>query len=217
MKKIIFLTCLLAPILWASVGKIVFIKGEVFVDRAGSYLDGRAGLALENSDTVITGKKGKVAIVFNDKGTISLGKNSELVVEKYLHDEANNQHEARLTINKGLFSAVSGRLGKLAPERFKLKTKTATMGIRGTMFSGIVDSASVVFYCRSGMISVEAEGQEELVRAGNKSSVVFGEPPSKPEEYKPEEIQEILQETNTIGVSEVCEVPEENSAQKEAE
>ena len=62
-------------------------------------------------------------------------------------------------------SVVTGKIGKLAPERFKLKTVSATIGIRGTDFSGDIMDNREIIRCYSGAISVELDngGIEDIL------------------------------------------------------
>jgi hypothetical protein len=64
-------------------------------------------------------------------------------------------------------STISGKIGKIAPERFTVKTKTATIGIRGTNFTVLVlEDGSQNIYCTYGAISVTLEGNSYIVEQG---------------------------------------------------
>jgi len=67
------------------------------------------------------------------------------------------------------------------PDKFKLKTKSATIGIRGTVFFGeIKDDGSEEIACTFGAISVETpDGLIEL-QAGEMTSIEFGKAPTSP-------------------------------------
>jgi opacity protein-like surface antigen len=69
-------------------------------------------------------------------------------------------------IERGFFRSVSGEIGKLAPERFKVKTVSSTIGIRGTDFSAALADTYELFKCYKGEISVLHEGKTYIVPAG---------------------------------------------------
>ena len=135
MKHIIFLFTLLFSIeAFASIGQITAVSGTASIERNQAQIMAKAGLKIEEKDIIHTGAKTQVQIIFNDKTTVTLGSNTNFIVNTYeFSDSANSKAEFQLT--KGFLKSVSGKIGKLAPERFKIKTKTATIGIRGTTFT----------------------------------------------------------------------------------
>ncbi len=117
----------------ASVGKITSVKGEVYIDRENKQISARVGSVLEVKDQIITKDNSKAILLFNDNMSITVGKKSTLKVQKYVFDKnvvANNK--ATLGFGKGVFRTITGKLGKLNPRGFMIKTATATIGIRGS-------------------------------------------------------------------------------------
>ena len=72
----------------ASIGHIADMSGEVSIKRAQNTLTPKKGFEIEQKDTILTAKDGKVKIMFKDKTIISLGKNSSLDIAEYLYDES---------------------------------------------------------------------------------------------------------------------------------
>ncbi len=131
--KTLLLFLISSIIVLANVGKITSIKGEVYIERETKQISAKVGSILEVKDQVLTKDNSKAILLFNDNMSITIGKNSTLQVKKYVFDKnivANNK--ATLKFGKGIFRTITGKLGKLNPRGFMIKTSTATIGIRGS-------------------------------------------------------------------------------------
>jgi len=66
---------------------------------------------------------------------------------------------------KGAMRTITGKIGKIAPQKFSVNIRTATIGIRGTNFSIVVkEDGSYKAYCTYGEISVAANNQEYMIK-----------------------------------------------------
>ncbi|MEA3554904.1 MAG: FecR domain-containing protein [Campylobacterota bacterium] len=187
MKK--YLLLLLVPILsYASIGKITVLKGDVKIQRDGGVIQAKNGTTLEKHDFIKTNVKGKVQIVFSDKTIFTIGKNSTLDIADYLYDESKpKQNKAKFNVLKGAFSSITGRIGKLNKSKFKLKTKSASIGIRGT----VVKANQETVMCTEGAITVTTNNGISMdVEAGQKTDVSTGVP-TPPEEIQAGEVESL--------------------------
>lgn len=130
----LFLSLLLASNAWASVGTITALKGSASVERNQIQIPIKLGAAIEANDSIHTGAKSRLQIMFQDKTVVTLGQNTQFTVNDYVFDGSDSSN-ATLSVIKGFLKAMTGEIGKLAPERFNVKTKTATIGIRGTVYT----------------------------------------------------------------------------------
>ena len=83
-------------------------------------------------DVISTAAKSKLQILFEDDSIISQGERSEMIIDEYVYspnDKDNNS--STFSLVKGAFRVITGQITKLNPNRFKVKTKLATIGIRG--------------------------------------------------------------------------------------
>ncbi len=170
-----YLLLLLLPILaFASIGKITVLKGDVKLVRSGQTTTAKSGTTLEKNDFIKTAKNAKVQIIFTDKTIFTIGKNSTLDIADYLYDEAKpSKNKAKFNVLKGAFTSITGRIGKLNKSKFKLKTKSASIGIRGT----IVKANQETIMCTEGAITVTTpNGATINIEAGSKTSVASGTP-----------------------------------------
>jgi len=161
----IFLLLLLNLSLMASIGNIMAIKGSVSVERDSSKIPATNGMLLEKGDNILTLKKSRVQVMLKDETVVTIGASSSFSFLEYFYDES-KKSKLTMKANRGFFRSVTGRIGKLAPERFKVKTASATIGIRGTDFSGEISANREIFKCYQGAITVEFEGDISEIDAG---------------------------------------------------
>jgi len=136
----------------------------------------------------VTSNQTILKIILNDKTQITLGENSALNISKYLYSEKNKKNnEVSLNFFKGSFKSITGRIGKLNPKKFKLKTKNASIGIRGTTVVGNQNKIA----CTSGLISVTSGGVTQMVSAGQMTKVTANKAPSKPTKYNAKEFGQV--------------------------
>jgi hypothetical protein len=184
MRKILIIS-LLCIFSYASVGKVVALKGGAYIKRANKTIKIYLGTNLEKKDKVITNKRTKLQIRFNDNTIITVGKNSQLLISDYLLDEE-EEEKSSFAINfiAGIFKTISGKIGKLNPDKFKLKTKTASIGIRGTRLIINAKKDSTIVACTDGSITVESVfGDEQDVDSGEFVMVRLNERMTDPQEF----------------------------------
>jgi hypothetical protein len=171
----LFLIFLATLSLSAGIGKISAMRGDVTIIRNGETIVATKGQEIEEKDTIKTTKKSKAQLRFKDKTVVRVGRNAVFEIEEYLFDKT-NKSKAKFKAKNGFFSAVTGGIGKVAKDRFKLKTKTSTIGIRGTHFQGTVDDAKgeEEIACLSGAITLEIAGELVDVEAGEVLSIKDG-------------------------------------------
>ena len=149
-----------------SVATVTAIKGSATITRASSNIDAKLGSKLEEKDSIKTHENTKVQLIFNDETIISLGKNSNFSIEEFLFEDG-QEPVAKFGMIKGAMRAITGKIGKIAPQKFSVSTKTATIGIRGTNFTIIAaEDGSHQVYCTYGKISVTYNAQAYIVQQG---------------------------------------------------
>ena len=170
MMKIILLLLLKLSLL-ASIGNIMAIKGSADIKHSSTTEKAKNGMAIEEGDSIVTSKKSRVQVMLSDDTVVTIGSSSVFKFEEYLYD-ASKKSKLTMRANRGFFRSVTGKIGKLAPERFKVKTASATIGIRGTDFSGEILGDREVFKCYSGGITIEFDGGSQDVDAGMMAEVI---------------------------------------------
>ncbi|AYJ80049.1 hypothetical protein AN286_07705 [Aliarcobacter cryaerophilus ATCC 43158] len=194
MKKIIFMFLLFVSTLFANIGTITLIEGEAFVKRGEETLRLNISDQISNNDFIETKTNSKVKITFIDNTVITIGKESSLKIEDYFFDSNNkNSAKTELSVSKGAFHAITGQIGKVNPEKFKLKTKNATIGIRGTEIYG--DQNRV--FCTQGAIFVNSFGVTREISQGFFVNTFSNQIPSQSTPIEPQQFQDVNSRLNT--------------------
>lgn len=188
-KYFIVITLFFTSLL-ANIGKIAALTGDASIHRNSQVLSASLGMSLLKNDVVQTKANAKLQIIFKDKTIITIGKNSSLDIEEYLYDTNNPKNsKANFSFFKGAFKTVTGTIGKLNKEKFILKTKSSTIGIRGTI---VVGNQEVVA-CTQGGISVTSNGVTVDVDANELTTTKEGEAPTPAQPITNESMKSLQQ------------------------
>jgi len=163
MMKIILLFVLTLSSLFGAIGEVTAIKGQAQVQRTEQIIPIDKGTPIERKDLLETESNSKVQIILLDDTVITIGPTSSYYFDTY-DDTAEAQ--TMMELKHGFFKIVTGKIGKIAPERFKVKTKAATIGIRGTQFMASVQDEHETIACSKGALVVETETKTFELPAG---------------------------------------------------
>lgn len=156
MKHLLLIILLFSNILFAKVATISSFKGSVQIERNSLLIKPSLDLNIEENDIINTKENSNIILKFTDNTIVTLGKNSTLSIEEYIFDSKNIiNSKTNFSFLKGTFKSVTGIIGKIHPEKFKLHTKTANIGIRGTT---IIANQEIVA-CTSGEITVSTKNK----------------------------------------------------------
>ena len=161
--KLIFIILLLHTLLQASMGSVTAISGEAELLRTNKEVPVVKGLKISEKDRISTAIHSRVQVILNDDTVVTIGPQSIYMFEHY-SDEGDG--EVTMQIERGFFKTVTGKIGKVAPQKFKIKTKAATIGIRGTQFMAYVQEGEEVIGCIQGEIIVWTDEGKFYVVAG---------------------------------------------------
>lgn len=192
MKKLLIITLLfLTTTIFANIGQITALTGDIKIKRLSETLIPNLGFEIEKKDIISSNKNSKVQIVLKDETIITIGENSALNIEDYLYDDKNKEKsKASFNFFKGSFKSITGKIGKLNKEKFKLKTKSASIGIRGTT---IVGNQSIII-CTDGAITVTSNGVTVNVEKQEFTKIKKDTPPTKPQTVTEEILKVFTQE-----------------------
>ena len=134
---------------------------------------------MRNSALETTGS-GALEVIFADNSKLSLGPNSNAVIDEFVYAGPGNPAGAQtLKYTKGVFRFVSGAI---PPEKVKVQTPAVTIGIRGTEFRVFVQGDggtyiaaiqhNVFFVTNSGKIGVVPQGSSIFISASGEPGPV---------------------------------------------
>jgi len=117
----------------ANVGRLEFVTGDVTaVSAAGQHRALARGEELSQGDTIHT-NAGRAQIRFADGAYVSLQPGTEFGIKEYNFDgKADGTERGFFALLKGAMRAVTGLIGHVDHSKYRIRTPTATVGIRGT-------------------------------------------------------------------------------------
>lgn len=124
----------------APAGRIKVVSGDAVIVRGGNTLPAQNGLAVYQSDSLRTGKDGRVGITLSDDTQVSIGPASEVRLDSFVYDPGQGQLALVIKFIRGTAAYVSGQIAKLAPDAVRLETPAAIVGVRGTTLAVEVTS-----------------------------------------------------------------------------
>jgi hypothetical protein len=120
------------------VGIAKIVTGDVrALDTQGEHAL-KSGDAVFENTRLIAGKQSSASVVLRDGTTLVLSENSQLNVEKFAFDATTQNGNILVNLLQGSMRMLTGLIAKINPEAIQVKTKTLSVGIRGTDF--IVDT-----------------------------------------------------------------------------
>lgn len=217
----ILFSALLALILFWSpayaakqVATVVAVRGNVQAEDAkGKSRPLLVRSPIFEDDTIRTKERSRVQIMFTDNTLISLGDATTMKIDEYRWQPEQKDGALKTQIKEGTFRVMGGALSKAAPQNFKTKTPTATIGIRGSMYAGVVtaDFLSVVFQGGAGIEVTNAFGTVEINKPGYGTKVAMGKPPLSPAKFTAQELGELNKTLSGNGEEEKKEETQESS------
>ena len=116
----------------AGVFKVV--RGGVAVERQGASLPAAVGMAVYQSDRIVTGADGSAGISFVDNALLSLGPSSRLALDRFSFNSTTHAGAFETTLSSGKLAVVSGKIAHHQLDAMKVKTPSTILGVRGTKF-----------------------------------------------------------------------------------
>lgn len=177
-----------------TVATVVAIRGNV---QAMNTQGKSRALAIQSEifedETLQTGERSRVQIMFSDNTLINLGNATTMKIAEYRYQPEQNDGALKTQIKEGTFRIMGGALTKTAPQNFKTETPTATIGIRGSMYAGLVtpEFLSVVFQGGKGIEITNPFGTVEIIKPGYGTKVVLEKPPLPPMKFTAQELGEL--------------------------
>lgn len=111
---------------------------------------------------IITTVNGKAGITFQDDTKVQITEHSRLVIDNFVYDGEKKTGKLGMKMALGTIKYASGQIAKSDPQQVMVETPTATIGVRGTDFSGTVDEigrSTIVLLpsCPTGWRNIERD------------------------------------------------------------
>lgn len=158
-----------------TAGTVTMASGEVTISQAGGNGKPAAvGDILHAGDSVITGTDGELQADLADGGMIAVRPNSVFRIDGY-RASGDSDDSSIFSLLKGAVRSVTGFIGKVTPQNYRINTPTATIGVRGTDHEVIViaeadagsdEIAGTHDRVYEGSTTMEADGNRLEIAAG---------------------------------------------------
>jgi hypothetical protein len=120
-------------------GEIKTVSGTAAVERGGERIAAKPGMAVRQSDVLVTGADGALGVTMSDNTLLSIGPGTTLAIERYAFDSTTHRGQFESSLRKGTLAVISGKMVKQSPEAMRVRTPSSIMGVRGTEFLVKVD------------------------------------------------------------------------------
>lgn len=170
----------LTPCAGAAAAAILSLTPVSAADRAGTAEDvqamayqatGALPIELATGETVFreaeisTQTYGSTRLAFDDGTSLTVGPNTEIVIDDFVYNPDTSAGQTALTLTRGALRMISGRIPS---ENVQIRTPVATVGIRGTeFFLQTVGQEAVKVWVEDGsvVVAINASGAEFVLNA----------------------------------------------------
>ncbi|MCD6673247.1 MAG: FecR domain-containing protein [Burkholderiaceae bacterium] len=120
----------------AADGRALVVAGRVMIERVApgaiSVTALTAGAEVRSGDLIRTGSDGRTQIRFSDGSIVSLQPGTDFRIDEYRFEQ--NERRAFFFLMRGALRTLTGAIGKANHDEYRMKTPTATVGVRGTEY-----------------------------------------------------------------------------------
>jgi hypothetical protein len=155
----------------------------------------RAGIDVFANEVVKTAENSAALLVFQDKTELSIGADSEIVLDRFVFDPDPAKSAIAVSILSGVARFSTGVLPKSA---YTIRTPSSTMTVRGTTLTVTVEAEApgkgrrkggtcgdplvrkTQVDVTNGTVAITSQNETVLIDTGQSSTVECGSPPSPP-------------------------------------
>jgi len=181
----------------SAIGAVAAVKPDAFgAPPSANEQTLVIGAGVVENEKIRTDADGTANLIFADRSTLTVGKGSEVTLDKFVYDPGTKSGGMVLNLSQGALRFVGGQLSK--DGNVTVKTPTATMTIRGGigLFFTTPDGGSIGLLFYGNALTDTKTGQEI-----NRPGFMFRFPPGggAPEIVKitDAELSELLKQFNT--------------------
>ena len=216
-------TVLTPHFVYASCGTVEVSKGDIKIESAATHAVKAApqGSKICSGDKIIAGADSRAKLKMEDGNELNVSPDSQIVLENYQFDAAENKKKVLLNVLSGKVRATTkkenmynDRAKDGQANTFEVRTKSAVAGVRGTDFLTGYDPQTqktevVTFRGRVEVAQMGASGKHVSVPvvAGQKVEVSAGQTPSAPRAIPAAELSRVNNESRAETVVPKADLP----------
>jgi hypothetical protein len=174
------------------IGSVTELDGIGQIKRENETVGNSTGTTIQQMDEAST-KKGKMRIDFVDETRLDVVDHSKIVIDEFVYDPATGKGSLDIRASLGAVRYASGQIAKTSRQKVRLRTPTATISVRGTDFSMVVNEIGESYVtllpscdtdgnCLTGEIKVENDGGYVIMNQAFQMTRVesYDQRPTKP-------------------------------------
>lgn len=183
---------LIPQLAFGAVGEIGKIKGSGALERGSESIEALDGVGVQTMDTAVTAR-GRMQIDFLDDTRVDITEHSRLLIDEFVYDPSNDVGSLSIKATLGTVRYASGQIARRYQQNVKIRTPSATIGVRGTDFIMVVDelggsmitllpSCDVDGNCYTGEITVDTDAGQVILNQAFQATMTTHnwEPPRPP-------------------------------------
>ena len=116
------------------VGTFKTVQGQITLIRDDTHRAAVVGGSLLPGEKLKTGPDSVAVVTLRDGTVLTLGPDSSLDLAEFDFNSTTHEGSLWVRLARGSLRMVSGLIAKLQPEKVKVTTPTAVIGVRGTDF-----------------------------------------------------------------------------------
>jgi hypothetical protein len=174
------------------IGTVTELDGIGQIKRENQTVGNSTGTSIQQMDEAST-EKGKMRIDFVDDTRLDVVDHSKIVIDEFVYDPATGKGSLDIRASLGAVRYASGQIAKTSRQKVRLRTPTATISVRGTDFSMVVNEIGESYVtllpscdtdgnCLTGEIKVENDGGYVIMNQAFQMTRVesYDQRPTKP-------------------------------------
>jgi hypothetical protein len=135
-----------------EIGDTVMVKNDVTIEFQDEKRKLETGAKVHQDEVLETAKSASAEIELLDKTKLAVGASARIMLDKFVYDAGAAPGSISVNLSKGAFRFITGASPKAA---YEIKTPTATMGVRGTVFDVFVaDNGETAVLLHEGGVDV---------------------------------------------------------------
>jgi hypothetical protein len=131
-----------APAEAARIGVFKQVQGQAWQGREQTRRAVAPGEPVLVGERLSTGRSGAASLVLKDGTVLTLGPDTTVDLSQFQFDTTTQEGSFGLDLLQGSLRVITGLLAKINPDRFRITTPTAVVGVRGTDFIVEAEDAS---------------------------------------------------------------------------
>lgn len=155
-----------------AAGRADFVIGNVEAVAAdGTRRSLVKGSEINIGEAINTGAGARAQIRFTDGGYVSIQPNSQFRVDDYSYEnKTDGKEKGFFSLLKGGLRAITGAIGHVHRDNYRVTTPMATIGIRGTGYNAVLGDGLAVSVA-DGIISLTNKGGSLILTQGQSAFV----------------------------------------------